>query len=125
MRELSMFMWDLWSAALIPTYTTPSQITDFIQDIEGDLQAVHDALKAGCDPGKRRAYCLFVDNLNGIMSIPTDLPIVWCIPPVTSKAWSPIILTLITVPQGCACITLYAGPPCSSVMMIPNSALNV
>ena len=53
---------------------SPSQIHDFIQDIEDDLQAVCDALKAGGDPGKRRAYCLFVDNLSGIMSIPTDPP---------------------------------------------------
>ena len=52
----------------------PSQITDFIQDIEGNLQAVCDALKARHDPGKRHAYCLFVDNLNGITSIPTDPP---------------------------------------------------
>ena len=53
---------------------SPSQIPDFIQDIEGDLRAAHDALKAGHNPGKRHAYCLFVDNLSGIMSIPTDPP---------------------------------------------------
>ena len=53
---------------------SPSQINDFIQDIEVDLRAVHDALKAGCDPSKRHAYCLFVDNLSGVMSIPTDPP---------------------------------------------------
>ena len=53
---------------------SPSQVNDFIQDIEGDLWAAHDALKAGHDPGKRRAYCLFVDNLSGVMSIPTDPP---------------------------------------------------
>ena len=28
---------------------SPSQIHDFIKDIEGDLQVVHDALKAGGD----------------------------------------------------------------------------
>ena len=53
---------------------SPSQIHDFIQDIESNLQAVHDALKAGGDPGKRCIYCLFVDNLSGIMSVPTDPP---------------------------------------------------
>ena len=44
-------------------HSCPSQIHDFIKDIEGDLQEAHNALKAGGDPGKRRAYCLFVDNL--------------------------------------------------------------
>ena len=53
---------------------SPSQINDFIQDIEVDLQEAHGALKAGCDAGKRCTYCLFVDNLSGIMSIPTDPP---------------------------------------------------
>ena len=33
-----------------------------------------DALKARGDPGKRCAYCLFVDNLSGAMSIPMDPP---------------------------------------------------
>ena len=53
---------------------SPNQITDFIQDIDVDLQEACDALKAGCDAGKRRTYCLFVDNLSSIMSIPTDPP---------------------------------------------------
>ena len=43
---------------------TPDQILDFIKDIEVDLQAACDALKAGGNPSKRHAYCLFVDNLN-------------------------------------------------------------
>ena len=76
-----------------------SQIPDFIQDIEGNLRAACNALKARRDPGKRHAYCLFVDNLSGIMSIPTD-PITWCIPPDTSKASNLIILTLVTCPVG-------------------------
>ena len=50
----------------------PNQILDFIKDIEHDLQAAHDALKAGGNPSKRRAYCLFVDNLSGAMSVPMD-----------------------------------------------------
>ena len=53
---------------------SPSQIHNFIQDIEGNLQAECDALKAGGDPSKRCAYCLFVDNLSGVMSIPMDPP---------------------------------------------------
>ena len=53
---------------------SPSQIKNFIQDIEGDLRAAHDTLKAECNPSKRHAYCFFVDNLNGIMSIPTNPP---------------------------------------------------
>ena len=53
---------------------SPSQIPDFIQDIEGDLRAACNTLKAGCDPGKRHTYCLFVDNLSGVMSIPMDPP---------------------------------------------------
>ena len=50
------------------------QILDFIKDIEVNLQVACDALKAGGDPGKRRAFCLFVSNFGGTMSNPTDLP---------------------------------------------------
>ena len=53
---------------------TPNQILDFVKDIEGDLQVVHDALKARGDPSKRCAYCLFVYNLSSTMSIPMDPP---------------------------------------------------
>ena len=53
---------------------TPDQILDFVKDIEVDLQVTCDALKAGGNPRKRHAYCLFVDNLSGAMSIPTDPP---------------------------------------------------
>ena len=53
---------------------SPSQINNFIQDIEVDLQETHDALKAGHDASKRCTYCLFVDNLSNIMSIPMDPP---------------------------------------------------
>ena len=52
----------------------PDQILNFVKDIEGDLQVAHNALKARGNPGKRCAYCLFVDNLSGTMSIPTDPP---------------------------------------------------
>ena len=53
---------------------SPSQIHDFIKDIEGNLKAACDTLKAGGNPGKRHAYCLFLDNLSGAMSVPTDPP---------------------------------------------------
>ena len=52
----------------------PNQILDFIKDIEGDLQAAHDTLRVGGDPSKRHAYCLFVGNLSGTMSVPMDPP---------------------------------------------------
>ena len=53
---------------------SPSQINDFIQDIEVDLQEVGNTLKTGHNAGKRHIYCLFVDNLSGVMSVPTDPP---------------------------------------------------
>ena len=53
---------------------TPDQILDFVTDIEVNLKVAWDALKAGGDPGNRRAFCLFVSNYGGAMSIPTDLP---------------------------------------------------
>ena len=53
---------------------TLDQILDFVADIEVDLKAAHNALKAGGDPSKRCAFCLFVSNYGGAMSILTDLP---------------------------------------------------
>ena len=53
---------------------TLDQILDFIKEIEVDLEAVRDVLKARGDPGKRRAFCLFVSNFGGAMAIPTDPP---------------------------------------------------
>ena len=53
---------------------TPDQILDFVADIEVDLKMACDALKAGSDPSKRRAFCFFVSNYGGTMSIPTDPP---------------------------------------------------
>ena len=49
---------------------TPDQILDFVTDIEVNLKAAHNALKARGDPGKRHAFCLFVSNYGGTMSIP-------------------------------------------------------
>ena len=48
----------------------PKQILDFIKDIQVDLQVACDASKAGGDPSKRHAFCLFVNNFSGAMSIP-------------------------------------------------------
>ena len=53
---------------------TPDQISDFVADIEVDLKAAFDALKAGGDPSKRHAFCLFVSNYGGAKFIPTDPP---------------------------------------------------
>ena len=52
----------------------PDQILDFVKDIQVNLQVARDALKARGNPGKRHAFCLFVDNFSGTMSIRTDPP---------------------------------------------------
>ena len=89
---------------------SPSQIPDFIQDIEGNLRAARDALKAGCDPGKRRTYCLFVDNLSGIMSVPTDPPYCLVYPTSYVKGVKPNYFNIHNSPTGmclhhCVCCT--------------------
>ena len=53
---------------------TPDQILDFVANIEVNLKAVHNALKAGGDPSKRHTFCLFVSNYGGAMSISMDPP---------------------------------------------------
>ena len=58
----------------------PEKISDFMSDIEVDLKVAHDTLKAGGDPGKRHAFCLFVNNYGGIMLVPTDPLIALFIP---------------------------------------------
>ena len=68
---------------------SPSQIKDFIQDIYVDLWEVHDALKAGHNAGKRRAYCLFVDNLSGVMSVLTNPPYCLVYPTTYVKGTEP------------------------------------
>ena len=40
----------------------PEKILGFVANIEVNLKAVHDALNAGGNPGKRHAFCLFVNN---------------------------------------------------------------
>ena len=53
---------------------TLDQILDFVTDIEVNLKAACDTLKAGGDPSKRHAFCLFVSIYWGAMSVPSDLP---------------------------------------------------
>ena len=53
---------------------TLDRILAFVKDIEGDLKAAHNALKARGDPSKRCTFCLFVSNYGGTVSIPMDLP---------------------------------------------------
>ena len=53
---------------------TPDQILDFVKDIEVDLKVACNTLKARGDPGKRHAFCLFVSNYGGTLSIPMDTP---------------------------------------------------
>ena len=68
---------------------SPNQINDFIQDIDVDLQEAHNALKAGRDASKRHTYCLFVDNLSGVMSIPMDPPYCLVYPTTYIKGTKP------------------------------------
>ena len=50
----------------------PDKILDFMSDIEVDLKVARGTLKAGGDPSKRHAFCLFVNNYGGTMSVPMD-----------------------------------------------------
>ena len=89
---------------------SPSQIHDFIKDIEGDLQVARDDLKAGGDPGKRCAYCLFVDNLSSAMSVPTDPPYCLVYPTSNVKDIGPDHFDIRNSPAGtrlhrCVCHT--------------------
>ena len=68
---------------------SPNQINDFIQDIDVNLWEVRDALKAGHNAGKRCAYCLFMDNLSGVMSVPTDPPYCLVYPTMYVKGAKP------------------------------------
>ena len=42
--------------------------------IEVDFKVAHNALKAGGNPSKRHAFCLFVSNYGGAKSVPMDPP---------------------------------------------------
>ena len=50
------------------------QLLAFVSNIEVNLRVAHDTLKAWSDLGKRCAFCLFINNYGGAMSIPTDPP---------------------------------------------------
>ena len=39
---------------------------------EVNLKVAHDALEAGCDPGRRHTFCLFVNDYEGMMLVPMD-----------------------------------------------------
>ena len=103
---------------------SPSQISKFIQDTEGNLKVACNALKARCNPGKRCTYCLFLDNLSGIMSIPTDPPYCLVYPTSYVKGIEPDHFDTRNSPGGHACIIVCVVQPCSSVTMIPNCILN-
>ena len=88
----------------------PDQILDFVKDIEGDLQVVHDTLKTGGDPSKRHAYCLFVDNPSSAMSIPMDPPYCLVYPTSYVKGIEPDHFNTCNSPAGmrlhrCVCHT--------------------
>ena len=53
---------------------TPDWILDFVKDIEVNLKVACHALKARGNPGKKRAFCLFISNYGDAMSVPTDPP---------------------------------------------------
>ena len=52
----------------------PEKILDFVSDKEVNLKVACNVLKAGCDPGKRCTFCLFVNNYVDVMSVPMDPP---------------------------------------------------
>ena len=114
-RELSMFTWDLWSTKLIPTYTVPARSTTSSRT-QRSIPGRHVMFSR---PGVMLARGVPIASLwtISVALCPSQwtLPIVWCTPPLTSKASSPIILTLKTVLCGCAYTVVYAKPPCSLV----------
>ena len=90
---------------------TPDQILDFIRDIEGDLQVVWDALKAGGSPSQRHAFCLFVSNYEGAMSIPMDLSYCFIYPTSYMRDMEPDYFNTHSNPAGthlhcCICCTM-------------------
>ena len=104
---------------------SPSQINNCIQDIDIDLWEACDALKAGHNTGKRHTYCLFVDNLSGVMSIPMD-PLYCLVYPTTYiKGTEPDHFDTRNSPVGITYTIVYAKPPCSSATLIPSRALNM
>ena len=86
---------------------TPDQILDFVTDIEVDLKVVHNALKARGDPSKRCAFCLFVSNYGGTMSLPTDPPYCLVYPTSFMRDVEPDHFDTCNIPAGtclCCCI---------------------
>ena len=81
-------------------FYAPDWILDSVSDIEVNLKAARDALKAGGDPGKRCTFCLFVNNYGGTMSIPTDLPYCLIYPTSYMKDVEPDHLNTCNNPAG-------------------------
>ena len=100
---------------------TPDQILDFVRDIEVNLKVVQDTLKAGGDPGKRRTFCLFVNNYGGTMSISMDPPYCLIYPTSYMRDVEPDHFNTHNNPAGICCTTAYITPHCSSPMMTPTS----
>ena len=88
----------------------PEKISDFVSDIEVNLKVVHDALKVGGDLGKRHAFCLFVNNYGGAMSVPMDPPCCLIYPTSYTKDVEPDHFNTCNNPAGthlhcCICCT--------------------
>ena len=98
-RIINIFVWLMVRRVNSHLYSL-SQIKDFIQDIDVNLQDVRDALKARRDAGKRHAYCLFVENLSSVMSIPTDPPYCLVYPTTYVKGTEPDHFDIQNTPAG-------------------------
>ena len=58
----------LSSAGLQPFSSSSRQMTN----MRRSLTSMCDTLKVGGEPGKRHAFCLFINNYGGAMSVPID-----------------------------------------------------
>ena len=88
----------------------PEKILDFVSDIEVNLKVACNALKARCDPGKRCAFCLFVNSYGGMMSVPTDAPYCLIYPMSYVKDMEPDHFDTATTLPELTCTTAYAVP---------------
>ena len=93
---------------------TLDQILDFVFNIEVDLKAARNALKAGGDSCKRHAFCLFVNNYGGTMSVSMDLPYCLVYPMSYVKDVEPDHFDTHTTQLENARTTAYAAPHCST-----------
>ena len=114
----------------------PEKISDFMSDIEVDLKVVCNTPKAGGDLGKRCAFCLFVNNYGGVMSVPTDPPYCLIYPTSYMKDMEPYHFDTHNNPAGtclhrCIChatLQYMNDDPCyhraygRSCLILPNGA---